>query len=144
MPLHLAIYNAREDVNGVATGHTPYARTFSAKGETIKMLWQDACPFYNRLPVCPFLTAANAATDPKAVAEILGNGSGLILQNRGVMSTALTIEGAVGMYIRLEGLCGNQLMCEAAVKGRGGEVQPIGEEEILFTQQNTGGEYANW
>lgn len=134
VPLHLAVYNARPDLCGIATGHTPYARTFAGKGETIKMLWQDACPFYNRLPVCPFMVAANADKDPKAVGEVLGqNGSGLVLQNRGALSCAGTIEGAVGMYIRLEGLCGNQLLCEAAINGRGGEVKLIGEEEILVS-----------
>jgi len=127
----------------------------------MKMLWQDACAFYNRLPVCSFSAAANAVNDPKAVADALGTeGVGLILQNRGLLSCAGTVEGAVGGYVRIDGLLGNQLLCEAAIKGRGGEVVPIGEEEILvssimvfinvcpdpdqFTQKNTSGEYSNW
>jgi ribulose-5-phosphate 4-epimerase/fuculose-1-phosphate aldolase len=132
LPLHLAVYNARPDVNGVTTGHTPNARAFSVKGETLQMLWQDSCAFYNRLPVCPFAVAPNAANDPTAVADILGTeGDGLILQNRGLLSCSGTAEGAVGGYIRIDGLLGNQLLCEAAIKGRGGQVVPVGEEEIL-------------
>lgn len=126
------MYNARSDVNGITSGHTPHARAFSVKGETLKMLWQDSCTFYNCVPVCPFQTAANAATNPQGIADVLGEkGIGMILQNRGVLSCAGTIEGAVGGYVRIEGLVGNQLLVEAAIKGRGGDVVPIGEEEIL-------------
>ncbi|RSH76714.1 uncharacterized protein EHS24_005290 [Apiotrichum porosum] len=145
LPLHLAVYNARSDVNGITSGHTPHARAFSVKGETLKMLWQDSCTFYNCVPVCPFQTAANAATNPQGIADVLGEkGIGMILQNRGVLSCAGTIEGAVGGYVRIEGLVGNQLLVEAAIKGRGGDVVPIGEEEILFSQKNTSGEYSQW
>lgn len=153
------MYNARKDLSGVTSGHTPYARTFAAKGETLKIAWQDACVFYNKLPVCPFLVAANAATDPKAVSDVLGkDGVGLVLKNGGLLTCSATVDGAVGNYLRLDGLCGNQMLAEAAAKARGGEIIPIGEEEIIvsgrddnvgctngqFTQNNTGGEYANW
>lgn len=130
VPLHLAIYRARPDVNGIVSGHTPHGRTFSARGETIRMLWQDSCFFAGRVPVLPFLAGVNAAKDPGAVTDVLDDGKGLIMQNRGLLMTAATIEGAIATYIRLENLCGNQLLVEAAVKGRGGTMIEVGEEEV--------------
>ncbi len=134
VPLHLAIYRARRDVNGIVSGHTPHGRTFSARGETIRMLWQDSCFFSGRVPVLPFMAGVNVAKDPKAVTSVLGDGKGLIMQNRGLLMTAATIEGAIATYIRLENLCGNQLLVEAAIKGRGGKMIEVGEEEVKVSQ----------
>lgn len=139
VPLHLAIYRARPDVNGIVSGHTPHGRTFSSKGETIKMLWQDSCFFANRVPVLPFLAGVNVASEPEGVTKVLGDGKGLIMQNRGLLMTAATIEGALATYIRLENLCGNQLLVEAAIKGRGGKLIEVGEEEVKVGLEDEGG-----
>lgn len=130
VPLHLAIYRARPDVNGIVSGHTPHGRVFSSHGKTIRMLWQDSCFFANRVPVLPFMAGINAATEPEGVTKVLGDGKGLIMQNRGLLMTAATIEGAIATYIRLENLCGNQLLVEAAIRGRGGEMIEVGDEEV--------------
>ncbi|BEI80057.1 hypothetical protein CcaverHIS002_0105860 [Cutaneotrichosporon cavernicola] len=144
VPLHLAIYRGRRDVNGIVSGHTPHGRTFSARGETIRMLWQDSCFFSGRVPVLPFVSGLNAAKDPEGVTSVLGDGKGFIMQNRGLLMTAATIEGAIATYIRLENLCGNQLLVEAAIKGRGGKMIEVGEEEVKFTVQNVGSEHHAW
>lgn len=94
------------------------------------MLWQDSCFFAGRVPVLPFDIGINAPKDPQAVADALGQNKGFIMAGRGLLMTAATIEGAMATYIRLENLCGNQMLAEAAVKGRGGHLIEIGEEEV--------------
>lgn len=137
--LHLAIYRARPDINGISSGHTPHGKAFSAKGETIKMLWQDSCFFAGRVPVLPFEAGVNARSNPQAVVDALGDKKGFIMAGRGLLMTAATIEGAMATYIRLENLCGNQMLVEAAVKGRGGDMIEIGEEEVKVSSYRMSG-----
>ncbi|GMK54285.1 hypothetical protein CspeluHIS016_0108710 [Cutaneotrichosporon spelunceum] len=144
VPLHLAIYRARPDVHGIVSGHTPHGRAFSTRGETVRMLWQDSCFFAGRVPVLPFLAGVRVATEPEGVTDVLEDGKGLVMQNRGLLMTAATIEGAIATYIRLENLCGNQMLVEAAVRGRGGRMIEVGEEEVKFTLQNVGSEHHAW
>ncbi|KAL1405559.1 hypothetical protein Q8F55_009198 [Vanrija albida] len=144
-PIHLAIYAARPDVHGVASGHTPHGRVFAQRAEAPKTLWQDSCIFHRRVGVLSFAGALNAAADPAPVAEaVKGDAVALVLANRGLLTASASIEGAVGLYLRLESLAHAQLLAEAAVRGRGGELIPVGEEEALFTQQNAGSAHQQW
>lgn len=149
MPLHLDLYAARQDVNGVATGHPPYAKVFSARGQVQKTLWQDSSIFHNRTAVLPFAAAFNAgsAEGRSQISGVVRRGEGagpaaegpraLILANRGIATLSQTIEGAVGLFIRLERLIGGQLLAEAAARGRGGEVIPIGEDEAMVGEDRS-------
>lgn len=78
----------------------------------------------------PFKTGRNAQENAAAIGAILGQGKGFIMQNRGLLLTSATIEGCVSYFIRLENLCRAQLLCEAAIKGRGGAIVPVGQEEV--------------
>jgi len=125
--LHLAIYASRPDINGVTSGHTPYGRVFASRGEPLKMLWQDSCTFYNAVHDLSFEDTMKPTKEK--VSATLKDGKGLILRNRGLLTCAATIEGAVATFIRLENLCGGQIAAEAAVKGRGGALTFVGDEE---------------
>lgn len=132
--VHLAIYNGRPDVNGIVSGHTPYGRVFSTRGEPPKILWQDSCTFYKKVNVLPFNVGLEAAKNPQAVVDALKDGKGLVMQNRGLLTCQGTIEGALAIYLRLENLTGGQTIVEAAVKGRGGELTYVGDEEAQVSR----------
>jgi hypothetical protein len=72
----------------------------------------------------------DALAEPTAVAECLADGKGLIMRNRGILAVGATIECPISYYIRLESLCQIQLLAEAAIKGRGGELVRVGEQEV--------------
>lgn len=104
------------------------------------MLFQDSCTFFNAMHDLSFTeTLAASPSDPQSVANVLKDGKGLILRNRGLLTCSGTIEGAVATYIRLENLCGGQIAAEAAVKGRGGELTFVGDEEAkVFYMEKSG------
>lgn len=132
-------------MNGVTSGHTPHGRVFAQRAEAPKTLWQDSCIFHRRVRVLSFAGALNAASDRKPVADAAdGDIVALVLANRGLLTASASIEGAIGLYLRLESLAHAQLLAEAAVRGRGGQLIPVGEEEALFTQQNAGSAHQQW
>jgi len=142
--LHRAVYIGRSDVNAVIHGQTMFTRTFSVHGRPIDMLCQDACIFYQSVSVLPPALALNAATHPGPIAERLGNGKALLLQNRGGLTASVSQESAVSYFIRLENLCKCQVYAEAAAKGRGEQVIPVGKDEAEFTWEKTGDEAHGW
>jgi ribulose-5-phosphate 4-epimerase/fuculose-1-phosphate aldolase len=79
------------------------------------------------LPASVWTDTTNQA---ERIASTLGNGKGLIMQNRGILLVGKTIECPMSYYIRMESLCKAQLLAEAAVKGRGGELVIVGEQEV--------------
>lgn len=81
----------------------------------------------------------DALAKPEAVAQYLGDGKGLIMRNRGILAVGATIECPISYYIRLESLCQIQLLAEAAVKGRGGELVRVGEQEVKVSWTPTPG-----
>lgn len=133
MYVHLAIYAARPDVNGIVSGNTPNGRVFSARGVAPKILWQDSCTFFNQVAVLPFSASLAAKEDPAAVASAIEDKKALILENRGLLTCIGTIEGAVALFLRLEGLTGGQMLAEAAAKGRGVELTEVGDDEALVS-----------
>lgn len=96
--------------------------------------WQeltlDSCTFYNSLPILPFGIGRAARSNQSQIAEAISGKKGFILQNRGLFLTSETVEGCVSYLIRLENLCRAQLLCEAAIKGRGGAIILVGEQEV--------------
>ncbi|RSH91549.1 hypothetical protein EHS25_009848 [Saitozyma podzolica] len=142
--MHRAIYAARPDVGGIVQGHTPHARAFAMGDRELEMIVQDSCTFYNRIHPLPFAVGMAALANPDAVAECLADGKGLIMRKRGILAVGATIECPISYYIRLESLCQIQLLAEAAVKGRGGGLVRVGEQEVKFTFDNSGSEHHAW
>ncbi|WWC57925.1 uncharacterized protein I303_100460 [Kwoniella dejecticola CBS 10117] len=142
--IHRAIYQARPDVGAVVHGHTPNARSFSMQDRPLEMILQDSCTFYNKFHRLPFQTGQNALSDPKAVSDCLKDGKGFVMENRGILLVGATIECPISYYIRMESVCQIQLLAEAAVRGRGGELVKIGQQEVQFTFDNSGSEHHAW
>ncbi|WWD20480.1 hypothetical protein CI109_104956 [Kwoniella shandongensis] len=142
--IHRAIYLARPDVGAIIHGHTPHARAFSMQHRELEMIVQDSCTFYKRFHRLPFSVGQNAEYNPEAVSTCLRDGKGFVMENRGILLVGATIECPISYYIRMESLCQIQLLAEAAVKGRGGDLVRVGEQEVQFTFENSGSEHHAW
>ncbi|WRT63506.1 uncharacterized protein IL334_000411 [Kwoniella shivajii] len=142
--IHRAIYRARPDVGAIIHGHTPHARSFAMQDRPLEMILQDSCTFYKRFHRMPFSAGQNALTNPKAVSDCLSDGKGFVMENRGILLVGASIECPISYYIRMESLCRIQLLAEAAIKGRGGELVRVGEQEVQFTFDNSGSEHHAW
>jgi ribulose-5-phosphate 4-epimerase/fuculose-1-phosphate aldolase len=88
--------------------------------------------------VLPFDVGVDAESRSGEVGQLLGQGKGFIMHNRGLMTVGAAIECAVSYYIRLENLCHAQLLCEAAIKGRGGQLVLVGDEEVKVCDDTVG------
>ena len=90
----------------------------------------DSCTFYQRIHRLTLEKCNDAMTNPDAVSQALGQGKGLIMENRGILLVGATIECPISYYIRMESLCLIQLTAEAAARGRGGDLVHVGDDEV--------------
>jgi hypothetical protein len=88
----------------------------------------DAALFYNAWTSIPLRTTLDAVSDPKGVQQALGSAKVAILAGRGALAVHSTIEGCVGYFLRLDGLCYVQMLAEAAEKGRGQPMVYVSKE----------------
>lgn len=88
----------------------------------------DAALFYNAWTSIPLRTSLNAVSDPKGVQQAMGSAKVAILAGRGALAVHSTIEGCVGYFLRLDGLCYVQMLAEAAEKGRGQPMVYVSKE----------------
>jgi len=56
------------------------------------------------------------------------------MENRGILLVGASIECCISYFIRMESLCKIQLLAETAVKGRGGELVKVGQQEVQVRQ----------
>ena len=160
--IHVAIYTGREDINGIIHTHGPNMRAFSMHNKPLSMICQgtfspisryitprtnvslDTCTFYNGCHLLPLKTSLRAQTDPTAIQKVLADGKGLILEQRGGLVVNASIEGCIALITRLEGVCEAQLLAEAAVKGCGGRLVLVGDEEAEYTAKAIAGPHHCW
>lgn len=138
--IHSRIHHARPDVNAVAHAHTKYGRAFSALGETLKPISQDACVFYENHSVFETFTGVVAElAEGDMIAESLGDHAAVILQNHGLLTTGKSVDAAVANFAMMEGCCQSQLLAQAA-----GEMKLISHEIALKTRQANGSDIVTW
>ncbi|RSH90309.1 hypothetical protein EHS25_001643 [Saitozyma podzolica] len=145
--LHLAIYAApgRSDMTAICHSHSPHARAFAMGGNReLRMISQDAALFYNAWTSIPLRTTLDAASDPKGVQQALGSAKVAILAGRGALAVHSTIEGCVGYFLRLDGLCYVQMLAEAAEKGRGQPMVYVSKEAAEVTVRSVSGPHHAW
>ncbi|GFZ49200.1 hypothetical protein JCM24511_06950 [Saitozyma sp. JCM 24511] len=149
--LHLAIYAApgRSDVTAICHSHSPHARAFAMGGNReLRMISQvpcisDAALFYNAWTSIPLRTSLKAASDPKGVQQAMGSAKVAILAGRGALAVHSTIEGCVGYFLRLDGLCYVQMLAEAAEKGRGQPMVYVSKEAAEVSAASPGNVHPN-
>lgn len=93
------------------------------------MLTQDSCIFYNAHSVYHnFGGIVFDEQEALRLAESIGMGRGVILQNHGLLTAGTTVDEAVYLFTLMERLCKIQLLAEAA--SQGGKL-----EKVLITHE---------
>lgn len=93
LPLHLAVYRAREDVGAVVHSHSKFSTVMASLCETLPAVTVPGCEFY---PVksAPFVLPGSEALAEKTV-EKLGDGSAVLMEHHGLLSVGKELSGAM-------------------------------------------------
>lgn len=138
--IHSRIHMARPDVNAVAHAHTRNGRAFSALGETLKPISQDACMFYQNHGLFDHFTGVVAELDEgDLIAEALSDNIAVILQNHGLLTVGKTVDAATANFVIMDSCCESQLLAQAA-----GELKPIPHDIALKTRAMNANDLVTW
>ncbi|MAT92120.1 MAG: class II aldolase/adducin family protein [Halioglobus sp.] len=138
--IHSQIHMALPAVNAAAHAHSVYGKAFSALGQELLPLTQDACAFYQDHALFEEFTGVVLDDDEgRRIAAALGARKAAILQNHGLITVGETIDAAAWWYITLERSCQAQLLAQAA-----GSVRAIPHEVALQTRETVGSPLAGW
>jgi L-fuculose-phosphate aldolase len=105
LPLHVAIFAARPDVQAIVHTHSPFATTFSAARREIPaahyVLALLVAPGRDTLRVAPYATFGTEELARNAVAA-LGRDQAVLLANHGAIAVAGSLASALGRAERVE------------------------------------------
>jgi ribulose-5-phosphate 4-epimerase/fuculose-1-phosphate aldolase len=152
--IHSAVHRARPDIIAAVHCHSIPSKAFAAFGKPLDMISQDACrsvstdSFFSIFPplMCIRFYRAHSvyqgfggsALDPqegKNIAEALGDGKAVILQNHGILAVSKTVDGAAFNFGALDRCIEAQLLADAAGKNRGWETIKVPHEEAEYTRK---------
>lgn len=112
--LHQGIYEARPDVNAIIHSHAPYSLIFGATNLEIKPLSHDGAFFQGNIARFNETSQTILHIDiARSVAQSLGNGHALFLQNHGSLVVGKSIREATILALLLEKACKLQLLAES-------------------------------
>lgn len=138
--IHSRIHMARPDVNAVAHAHTRNGRAFSALGEKLQPISQDACMFYQNHGLFDHFTGVVAELDEgDLIAEALSDGIAVILQNHGLLTVGNTVDAATANFVIMDSCCESQLLAQAA-----GKIKPIPSDIALKTRAMNANDLVTW
>ncbi|MBO8202480.1 class II aldolase/adducin family protein [Streptomyces smyrnaeus] len=138
--VHSQVHSARPDVVAVAHSHTTYGRAFSALGELLKPITQEACAFYADHALLDRYTGV--AMDPEdgaRTAAALGPHKAVILRNHGLLTVGDSVDAAAWWFLQMERACEIQLAAKAA-----GKPVPIDHRSAVATREQLGSDLAAW
>lgn len=136
--IHSAVHEARPDVIAACHTHSTYGKAYSSLGRPLDMINQDVCTFYQSHSV--YTNFGGVALDEEegvAIANALGDGKGVILQNHGLLTVGTTLDEAAYLFTLMEKSCECQLLAEAALRP-GEKLKICGEEEAAYTERVQG------
>lgn len=85
--IHSEIHKARPDVHAACHAHSVYGKAFSVFGRELDMITQDSLRFYKDHSVYPqFGGVVLDREEGKKIAQHLGTGKAIILQNHGLLT----------------------------------------------------------
>ncbi|KAK0252248.1 hypothetical protein LTS09_012592 [Friedmanniomyces endolithicus] len=161
--IHSEIHKARPDVHAACHAHSVYGKAFSVFGRELDMITQDSLRFYKNHSVYPqFGGVVLDREEGRKIAEHLGDGKAIILQNHGLLTvcpmlpdwpgTVLTegiqvgetVDAASFWFMSLDKTCQAQLLVDAAAQGSGHKKTFIPDEEASFSYQQVGTPEKGW
>jgi len=107
LPLHLAVFAARPDVQAIVHTHSPFATTFSAAHREIAAVHYVLAPLVDagrdRLRVAPYATFGTDELARNVVAT-LERDNACLIANHGAIAVGTTLAGAFARAERVEEL----------------------------------------
>jgi len=137
--IHSRLHRARPDVVAAAHAHSMYGKAWSAVGELLSPITQDACAFYNDHAVVDYGGVVLSPEEGDRLADALGDRKALILKNHGLLTVGKTVDEAAWWFISMERCC----QAEAIARGLG-RVQPLSDELAGATNTFSGTPLAGW
>jgi ribulose-5-phosphate 4-epimerase/fuculose-1-phosphate aldolase len=137
--IHSRIHLARPDVVAAAHAHSMYGKAWSAVGQLLSPITQDACAFYDDHAVVDYGGVVLTPEEGDRLADSLGDRKALILKNHGLLTVGKTIDEAAWWFISMERCC----QAEAIARGLG-PTQPLSDELAAATRALNGAPLAGW
>ncbi|CAL5869825.1 uncharacterized protein PFLUO_LOCUS4056 [Penicillium psychrofluorescens] len=142
--IHSAIHKARPDVHAACHAHSVHGKAFSVFGRELEMITQDSLRFYNSHAVYgQYGGVVVDAEEGRRIADSIGNGKAVILQNHGLLTVGQSVDEAAFWFISLDKTCQAQLLADAAAAA-GYQKKLIPREEAEYSVQNVGGPDKGW
>lgn len=134
--IHSELHKARPDVIAAAHSHSVYGKAWSTMGRLLDPLSQDSAAFFEDHALFEhFSGVVLDRTEGAQIAQTLGTGKAVILQNHGILTVGQSVEAAVWRYMALENACHVQLLACAA-----GSPRPMSPEVARHTAGQVGTE----
>ncbi len=113
--IHSQVHAARPDVVAAAHAHSVHGKAWSALGQLLEPITQDACAFYEDHSLFDDYTGVVLDVEEgKRIAHALGSHKALILRNHGLLTVGQTVDEAAWWFITMERTCHAQLLASAA------------------------------
>ena len=94
-PLHLGVYRARPDVDGIAHVHSPHANAVGALGLSVPPIVGTLWKYVGgTLETAPFMESGTTEYGAHAL-EVMGDRRAMIMANHGLLAIGDTVEGAL-------------------------------------------------
>lgn len=137
--IHSTLHRARPDVWAACHTHSIYGKAYSAFGQPLEMISQDACTFYNIHTVYDdFGGVVLDEEEGEHIAKALGEKNrAIILKNHGLLTVGSTVDEAAYLFTLMERTCQAQLLVDAAFNGTGKKPALISHEAAEYTFRNT-------
>ena len=138
--IHSQVHAARPDVKAAAHAHSVYGKAFSALGQTLDPITQDACAFHGDHALFDDYTGVVLDTEEgKRIAHALDDDKAVILRNHGLLTVGQSVDEAVWWFITMERTCQAQLLAQAA-----GPLVKIDPEMAELTARQVGSPLSGW
>lgn len=136
--IHSQIHKARPDVHAACHAHSVHGKAWSVFGRELDMMTQDSLRFYKSHAVYDnFGGVVLDREEGRRIAEKLGDGKAIILQNHGLLTVGQSVDEAAFWFISLDKTCHAQLLAEAAA-ANGLKKIMIEEEEAKYSYSQVG------
>ncbi|MHB1582278.1 MAG: class II aldolase/adducin family protein [Acidimicrobiales bacterium] len=137
--IHSRIHRARPDVMAAAHAHSMYGKAWSAVGQLLRPITQDACAFYQSHAVVDYGGVVLSEEEGDRLAASLGDGKALILKNHGLLTVGQTVDEAAWWFVSMERCCQAE-----AIARMMGTPDPIDHEMALQTGHLNGTPLSGW
>jgi len=138
--IHSQVHQARPDVVSAAHAHSMHGKAFSALGQLLEPITQDACAFYEDHGLFDDYTGVVVDVEEgKRIAHALGGAKAVILRNHGLLTVGGSVDAAVWWFVAMDRSCQAQLLAQAA-----GPLVRIDPDQARKTHGQVGSDIAGW